>query len=390
MDELLIEIWALLPLRDRISVSQVCHHWRTVALDAKMLWTEINIEVFSSRKVTALLERSGHSPLHISAGNKKLDKSCLSSMSPNQHESSFAPRHLTSGRSAIPPRINPKQLKPFFFHQSAFDKVVGRAERLDATVGTDKSQYVTFHTLKTPMPYLKRLLLREETRGSSWGVEPMYGPTATDQRYSKYKEMPDVFFSGVTPLLQDVSFTVIHAPWDDPIYHNLTRLRLTAPKVRAKPSTMLRLLANCPQLVQLGLNETMSPILHNRVPNPADIPIYLDPTEEMDMVHLNHLKWLAVEESDAAVFPKLFTRILAPALDKPTLIIPDTSCLVDHRGGGGPFQALRHSFSQTTALQISGNNGQLNVSGDGGKGFKSPRFIRDEGWSVCCRPRMRT
>lgn len=389
MDDILIEIWMLLPLRDRISAAQVCQRWRVVALDTKSLWTEINIEVFSSRKITALLERSGHSPLTITAGNKKLDKWCLNNMVPPY------PTPRPSGLFGQPPMPSPGQMRPpvdrtnlkaYFFHQFTFDKIIGRAERLEAAVGVDKSHYVTYRTLKTPMPYLKSLVLREDTRVNPWGAGSI---SANQEKYRKYREMPDIFFGGVTPQLREVSFTLIHAPWNDPIYRDLTRLKLSTTRTRAKPSEMLRLLANCPQLVYLGIHETMSPIVQNHLPNLGETPIYLDPTEEMDMVFLNHLKRFNLEESDAAVFPKLMSRIRAPVLENPMLLIPDTSCLMDYRDGGKPYEALRLSFSQTTGLQITGNHGQLNVSGVGNRRAKSPRFAREDGWSVCCRPRTR-
>jgi hypothetical protein len=410
VDEILIEIWSYLDLSHRFSVSQVCFRWRLVSLGATKLWNEVNVELFSINKLRHLIARSSASPLRITINTKRLDalrwtRRDYRAASVSLH--SGGPYHRQLNTPYEEYKSSPKNrlgAAPHFFPQSEFNAIVGRAECLSAVIGTNKAYYVTPETLKIPMPYLRTLKLLEDSRTVTFG--PIPPPSIASSRAEREEDHQLVndgrwFFSGVTPQLREISFDYIHAAWEDPLYTNLTRLRLGHPSIRCSLFEMLAILKKCSKLEELELVEALTGSLFAANKQPPDVEPYNGPDsvrvhvvlEKLSggkPISLPQLRHLSIDDTDAYGMSHLLTCIKLPPLHFLSLHTPDSSCLTDQHARGKAFESLIPTISNTKNLQVTG--GMSHLAATGTTGTEEPWPIRNvKGvWSYLCRPRSRT
>jgi hypothetical protein len=401
VDEILIEIWSYLDLSNRFAVSQVCFRWRIVGLGATKLWNEVNVELFSINKLRHLIGRSGAAPLRITTNTKRLDalrwtRGDFRAASARLHGQLHSPydEHKSSPKNRL-------AVAPHFFPQSEFNAIVGRAEYLNAVIGTNNAYYVTPETLKIPMPYLTTLKLVEDSRTIAFGPTAPSIASSRAEREESLLANDGWFFGGVSPQLREISFDYIHAAWEDPLYANLTRLRLGHPSIRCSLFEMLVILKKCPKLEELELVEALTGSLFAANKQPPDVEPYngpdsvrvhvvLDKMAEGKPISLPHLRHLNIDDTDAYGMSHLLTCIELPPLRVLSLHTPDSSCLTDQHARGKAFESLIPTISNTKNLQVTGGMSHLAATGttrtEGSWPTKSGKGV----WSYLCRPRART
>ncbi|KAG8832485.1 hypothetical protein FRC17_001260 [Serendipita sp. 399] len=271
-------------------------------------------------------------------------------------------------------------------------------------LGTSASFYVTYKTLAQPMPFLWRLCLTKSpdpslypTPGLVMGMRP-----PMNEKDMEYTTKPITWFSGVTPNLKELDFTHIHAPWHDPIYANLTRLRINTPETRLKVSQLLRVLRQCPSMEYLELTECFSRPPRHAVIGPATAPhmpqlfqlqqlqqmqqlgmqgqiqqaIEDDIGKDLFRVDLPKLWYLHLQESTSASSSHILSYITCPRLETLALCAPGSSSIAgsirvaDESDGYGrsphtrAFESIFHLLSTTTQLQfLHSNQNQTSVIG---------------------------
>jgi hypothetical protein len=156
----------------------------------------------------------------------------------NNRSSTFTPAFFPTG-------ISPDKLP--FISQKEFDGFVERCATLDTIVGQDKVFYgnPASTMFRTGMPNLKTLRVMQDPRDRL--LRPPSKPDLSPN------SLPFPLFQGQTPRLRELCLQFFHARWEDPIYRNLTNLRLGNPQQKASVSQILKILRACPRLTDLDL-----------------------------------------------------------------------------------------------------------------------------------------
>ncbi|KAG8839157.1 hypothetical protein FRC18_000544 [Serendipita sp. 400] len=377
VDEILIEIWSYASIYELFSIAEVCRHWRRISLNAAKLWTEFNLDVLMGNKIQLALKRSGNAPLRIVAVNSRpFKETSVEQYYQSQRYSQRVDERgwCESGRRAT--MVNEeadykdergsKEEDPSFFgfHRplpsiplDAFERILPRARSIRGTMGGDDTSYISHRSLKHPMPFLRDLSI---TGQAAWG-----NPALDNITRQAIKE-GGKWFSGFTPLLKEVDLSHVHAPWDDPIYSNLTHLRLNSPFTRILVSELLRILKHCPTLEYLDIVNCLSlnnvtgfghmayPPVHTDDRYGDEAPDYLSPA-----VALNKLRYLHLDEHDSTMYAKFLSRISCPALQTVVICAPRITCLTRSTSHGDgqhtllPFESIQPVFAKTTQLQLS-------------------------------------
>ncbi|KAG8820653.1 hypothetical protein FRC17_010082 [Serendipita sp. 399] len=396
VDEILIEIWSYTGAYDRFSISEVCQRWRCVSLGAAKLWTEINLDTLASNRLIAALRRCGNAPLRIVGLGRRFSSESLPEQYYNNQR--YVQRvdergWCESGRrgtiinevAGYRDESDAKIDEPVYLglHRSTpsvprdvLHKMALRAKSIRATVGRNDSYYMSYDILNTPAPLLQELFLSVERQ---WNLPSLdYSPEDSKTESGKW-------FNGVTPLLRVLDLSTIHAPWNDPVYSNLTSLRLNAPQIKIQLPELLRILRRCPTLEFLDLTDCFSSPRASGLfgtfggTYPSANQVYSRPIADTDhfveesnnpvssCVVLHNLQYLHIDESDPAVYTDLLSRISFPALQTLVVCSPDLECLTQLdslRGTQRPVESLHSIFSRTTQLQLSlGEYGQLTMIG---------------------------
>lgn len=360
MDEVLIDIWTYTDLHDRFSISRVSNRWRQVALSATSLWTLMDLEYNHVRRLRNLLQRSGSSPLHLVLSVKKYSNGRAGTFGSSVNPPSLSfynhrklnlyddyPQGSLFGQTSLAsiPRLTSTYAS--FLSQKEFDGIVTRSATLDAFIGEGTRFYVTQKTLNLPMPYLKTLRLMAE--GTATGSQSFsFSPTLTIE--------PILFpmFGKETPSLREVYFENIHAQWGDPIYKNLTKLRLSHPIQRATVPQILRILESCPRIANLQLKGCLQ----------GDPPLTVNNTVDLDnrpVVRLSRMNYFHLEDSDSIPIVELLTSLSLPPLNHLYLVDPGYKCITDTYGR--PLNSLLPTIGQPTDLMISGYKGHYTLQG---------------------------
>ncbi|KAG8811843.1 hypothetical protein FRC17_002304, partial [Serendipita sp. 399] len=422
VDEILIEIWSYTGAYDRFSISEVCQRWRRVSLGAAKLWTEINLDTLANNQLTNTLRRCGNAPLQIIAMNRR----STSELSPEQYynDQRYAQRvdergWCESGRKGT--MINEeagyrdekdaladnvqlvgfRRAKPSI-PRDVLRNMVQRAKSIHAVMGRDNSFHLSYDTLNTAVSLLQELSLSVERHWNhaSWDYSP------EDDKPQRGK-----WFNGISPLLRHLDLSVIHAPWDDPVYSNLTYLRLDSPQTTIRLPDLLRILRQCPTLEWLDITDclssarTINPFTFGAIFPPANRDDH-DSVMEVDIggkaynslpsgVVLNNLLYLHMDESDSSTYADFLSNISCPALQTLVICAPNLTCLSRQLA-----KSLHSIFSRTTQLQLSlGEYGQLTAIGRSNTTFGyenylctnlSGRFRRapGPGWSFCSKRQL--
>lgn len=349
MDELLIGIWAYTDLRDRFVVSQVSKRWRQVALSAPTLWSLIDLEHNHGPRLRNLLQRSGSSPLHLIVNVKQPpnQRTGLLGLQPNSQPFSFYNhRRLLYDPSMDQfDHMNSTSNPPPLLTQKEFDEIVTRCVTLDAFVGESKLFYVTSKTLNTPMPYLKTLRLMEPDSSSSpfaLSLTPVGIPIAIP------------IFGKETPRLRELHFEYIHAQWEDPIYKDLTVLRLSYPKQRITIQQLLQILDSCLKMKELELKGC----LEYGASLPASNTSELDSRKVVGLSRLNHFHF---EDYYITSMVDLLSSLSLPSLDHLHIVVNGYGGFTDKYGR--PLKSLLPTIGKTTDLLIGGKDGRNILQG---------------------------
>ncbi len=122
-----------------------------------------------------------------------------------------------------------------------------------------------------PMPILESLVL-----------ESLY-----DTAGSVYR-LPDPLFGGDTPNLRKVSWKSVDFSWEDPLFKNLTFLRMNTPlaSTTLQMRRFFQIMSNCPELVTLDL-AFVGPV----------VPANFMPEARVSLPHLRHLVLTGMENA---------------------------------------------------------------------------------------------
>ncbi|KAG8795768.1 hypothetical protein FRC17_008081 [Serendipita sp. 399] len=226
-------------------------------------------------------------------------------------------------------------------------------------------------------------------------------PFLVNEKETEYMEKPGTWFNGVTPNLRELDLAYIHAPWNDPIYSNLTRLRICLPDTRLKVSQLLRILRQCPSMEYLDLTECFS-----APPRPGTSSLALPPHPQvvqqqhiqalgvqgqaletidddigkgLHRVDLPKLWYLQLQESVSASSSYILSYIICPRLETLALCAMGPSSIaanirvLDESDGDGhiacrphnqAFESISHLISNTTQLQfLHSNQNQASIIG---------------------------
>ena len=225
-DDLLLEIWDHLSPYDRLHVPAVSQRFREVAFASRRLWKYINISNrVSTDKLGALLARTGTADLHLyTRDHGKETSKCVSA------------RGIKRDRS--------------FPAQTSIQMVNCALVRCTVLAGTMDSRPCGRSKLATHPPSisLKTLECMAPRLRSLWITDvARTGSSATHQ-------IPFPLFGGHTQLLLHVHFVYFSPRWNDPLYRNLTYLRLEKLLPQPSVSQMLGILKRCPNLEYLLLH----------------------------------------------------------------------------------------------------------------------------------------
>ena len=229
-DDLLLAIWGHLSLNDRLHIPAVSRRFRSVALASGRLWKFINITPqVSPNKMDALLARAATADLHLYTKNMYSDAA----------EPYQGIMFWTNSKLKSPLPI-----------QWVGDALV-RCTVLAASINshpnadfmdTQQNISVTLETLERTAPRLRSLWLTD----------------IVDSRSIATRPIPFPLFGGHAHQLRHVQFVHFSPQWTDPLFSNLTYLRLIRPISRLSVPQMLGILKRCPNLHYLFLRCVLS------------------------------------------------------------------------------------------------------------------------------------
>lgn len=227
-DDLFLAIWDHLPPYDRFHLPMVSRRFRDVALASHRLWRFIDITNGApTDKLETLLARTGAAGLHLYAYDHREE-------TPEDVPAS-EPTQSPSARSRI----------------QILDDVLVRCTVLAGTIKarpfrgfvlSAQSPSLPLEILGCMAPRLRSLWLADVVH---YGSSDTYG-------------IPFPLFGGQTQQLLHVHFSYFAPQWDDPLYRNLTYLRLEELISQPSISRILDILRGCPNLEHLFLRSVLS------------------------------------------------------------------------------------------------------------------------------------
>jgi len=231
-DDLLLEIWDHLSLNDRLQIPAVSRRFRSVALASGRLWRFIDITPWvSPNKTDALLARAATADLHLYTKGMCSDRGM-----PYQGTVLWT---------------NPTSISPAQLPIQRFGDALVRCTVLVASINSrprasfmdlDQNISVTPGTLERTVPRLRSFWLTD----------------IGDSRLIATPPIPFPLFGGHTHQLRHVQFVRFSPQWTDPLFSNLTYLRLIRPISRLSVPQMLGILKRCPNLHYLFLCRALS------------------------------------------------------------------------------------------------------------------------------------
>ncbi|KAG8815462.1 hypothetical protein FRC17_000703 [Serendipita sp. 399] len=223
------------------------------------------------------------------------------------------------------------------------------------------------------MPSLWRLSLSKFPRSIPPPGFPTTPQSVLNEGDREYSTKPIAWFGGIFPNLRELDFAYIHAPWNDPIYSNLTSLRIFRPESRLKLSQLLRILRKCASIEYLDLTECFIR------PQSSQQTLVDDVSKSLSRLDLPNLWYLHLQEFIPASSPYLLAHITCPRLETLVLCSVDPSFIAgnvvavdggdfDYYSAQGSykhaFEPLAHLLSKTTELQFTHSSvGQISVIG---------------------------
>ena len=208
----------------RFHVSHVCHQWREIALNQRLLWSHVNFTTISLTGAAEILVRAKSVPLHLEANisGHRWDDVRFSTFRKELHEHVHHLRYLKT------------RAEPGWFHS-------------------------ILKGLISPAPTLEYLSL-------SSGDRRRFRTTDTEEQLLS---IPDTLFDGSTPRLSWLKLRKCNISWGSPLLKGLKHLEIITPSTNARPNLAVWLdaLHEMPQLETLTLHSA-SPIAP---PFPFDI-----------------------------------------------------------------------------------------------------------------------
>ena len=265
------------PLPFQVLVSHVCRHWREIALDSPVLWTQLDFsEGPPFEKSKAWIQRSKRSPIDITIDCTVSDHIDY----PSDHESidsdskrRVLPRTPGSHGDKYEEEHGECSHDPSFYSLAELTAIldiivpyVAQWRLLEVSV----SYYVYMHTLLFRLsqcpcaPLLEILSLHhyEDGGNATDDLDERFEPPELDTRF--------LIFNGVAPNLTAVTLWGVHLDWDRSLSFltNLRELELAyhAKNVRPSFATFTKLLAASPDLQTLTLCLS-GPAEHNDMDN---------------------------------------------------------------------------------------------------------------------------
>ena len=280
-DDLMIEIWDYLSVRDRHSIASVARRLRSVALNTAHLWRFINFDGSPCvPRIGTLLKRARVAPLHIRVTDHHLRELRpplpLSSLPwPLPPPPGFYPNlppppgfypHLPPSPGLFYPQYPPlppipiplKSLQPSV-------KIISQAGVLDVIV-SQPDQFASNLEVgppTVPMPILRSLRLR--SRQVSVSPCPYYQHSASTLAIKS-------LLGGHTPLLRHLSVIQVDFSWSAPVFRNLTYLLVRRPGTPVSGSLLVQILRSCPCLTYLGLERAILPTGPNETSTSVELP----------------------------------------------------------------------------------------------------------------------
>jgi hypothetical protein len=335
----------------------------------------LDMEDNNAPRLRQLLQRAHSSPLHVVVGKKHLQSGIPIPYGTVKHPKSF---EYYNTRWVSLDRPNPPDFSPIglpiekfpFITQREFDGFVERCATLDAIARNTHEYYVTPETLRRPMPHLRtlRLGLAGDSQVFGWTHEAHSVPGMSAN------ELPFPFFQNITPRLRQLCFDYVHARWNDPIYQNLTNLRLHQPDKPASLMQILRILRSCPELTDLELSKC----LRVKTSTTTDEEPSISTPLGVDIVSLPKLKYLHYEDYSGAPTISFLSSISLPMLE---YLYLDTSISENHWGSiwnappvvedvshelasarcftdqvGCPFKSIVDTITRPVYLRVDGEN----------------------------------
>jgi len=252
---------------DLVAISQVCRPWRKIVLGIPSFWNPIWVtdHDYALGRAPEFFRRACHwqVPLEVAVVDD--------TRNPDSAERFHDREHTSSIGLTYHPMVSLLNLH----HQiGSFMNVL----RITSSI-----PLVAEGFFKMPMPILESLVL-----------ESLY-----DTAGSVYR-LPDPLFGGDTPNLRKVSLKSVDFSWDDPLFKNLTLLRIwddsdrrvgTIPNTPLVPTTLrmqrfFQIMTDCPELVTLDL-AFVGPV----------IPANFMPNARVSLPHLRHLVLTGMENA---------------------------------------------------------------------------------------------
>jgi hypothetical protein len=320
----MIEIWDKLPVDDRIRLTMVSRRFRNVALASSKLWRYIKF-VWNTpiMKLRELLSRAEDANLHLSGTSDGFDRY------PHRYpdlERAYEIELTTPNKTNTPTRAN------------LIEERLPQCAVLDARVdlrdirrsSVRDRDFLSLSSLQTQMPVLRSLCLVPSAIN---GLD-----LTQDSGLHEHLPVPFPLFSAHTPNLRHVHLVSLSPRWDDPLFHNLTYLRLDYPSTAATVLQLLSLAKACPMLEYLILNHA---IHANSVA-----------LETSPIICLPRLRHLFVKQRESGPLISLLNKLEVPAGPYLSLWTSDCLPLIQHDlRMGSPWS----QFSQPDELIISGS-----------------------------------
>jgi hypothetical protein len=283
-DELVVEIWEYLSVRDRLGVSGLSRRFRNIALNAPNLWRYIQIGTpSSSAMLRGLLLRAETAPLHIHIYDRNSDWVSVNT-SPHLWNA-ILPISVAPDHDGLLDIIFDYLPRAVVLNTAVF----GQGETLDFV---RSSRVLDLESLAMPMPTLRSLRLSAR-----------YTSLAADNPQAAQPSPARPLFGGITPELRHLALVQFNVHWSDPIYRHLTYLLIRWPSVRIRAQNLILILQSCPSLTYLGLESVVSTVGIDDVSASVELPslqrLYITDDESHRLLTIsNHLRTPNLLECD--------------------------------------------------------------------------------------------